>query len=269
LTAGAHLGALSERDRILSFIHGIEERSSTRIVPFRWGRAFFNDDFPRSWAHNFLLVEGAPVDFTAEGLAAEADRLHTAAGHAHRQVEVDDEATGRSLQTSFERFGWSVDRLLAMAHRRAPDRPLDPRGAEEVGFDAVRPALERFLGSAPYGDSPETIRQLVERTLITAQATDVRHFAARVDGVVASTCQLYSDGRTAQIEDVQTIEDYRGRGLARATVSLALAEARAAGHDLVFLVADYDDWPKQMYARLGFAPAARWFAFTRPAEYAD
>ena len=33
-----------------------------------------------------------------------------------------------------------------------------------------------------------------------------------------------------------------------------MAEARGAGHPLVFLVADDEDWPKELYGRLGFEP---------------
>ena len=36
------------------------------------------------------------------------------------------------------------------------------------------------------------------------------------------------------------------------------------GHELIFIVADDDDWPKDLYARLGFDPIGRAWAFTRP-----
>ena len=79
----------------------------------------------------------------------------------------------------------------------------------------------------------------------------------------SSTCGV----STAQIEDVGTLGGYRGRGLARAVVLRALAEAGAAGCDLVFLEADEDDWPKELYRRLGFEPIGRIFAFLRkPAD---
>jgi hypothetical protein len=32
----------------------------------------------------------------------------------------------------------------------------------------------------------------------------------------------------------------------------AREEARAMGHEFIFLVADARDWPKEMYGRLGF-----------------
>jgi predicted N-acetyltransferase YhbS len=44
----------------------------------------------------------------------------------------------------------------------------------------------------------------------------------------------------------------------------AVEEARRAGADLVFLVADDKDWPKQLYARLGFEPVGLAYKFIRP-----
>ena len=262
--ADAPADARDEIERIRSFVRGIEDRSATRVVPFRWGRALFNDDYPRSSAHNFLRVEADAADLDARGLIAEADRLHSEAGHNHRQVSVDSEAVAARVADGFKDAGWKIERLVAMVHRRAPNRGANASQVREVDFPTVRSALAEFYRRAPFGDSEETIRQLVERSLVTAQATDVRHFAVIIDGEVVSTCDLYSDGSTAQIEDVNTFEEFRGRGFARATVARALAEARAAGCDLVFLVADDDDWPKTLYSRMGFDPAARFYSFIRP-----
>ena len=86
----------------------------------------------------------------------------------------------------------------------------------------------------------------------------------RVDGEVASYCELYSDGSTAQIENVLTLERFRKRGLARATVSRALEDARSGDHSLVFLIADRDDWPKDLYAKLGFEEVGHVWEFVLP-----
>ena len=40
-------------------------------------------------------------------------------------------------------------------------------------------------------------------------------------------------------------------------VSAAVDAAVAAGHELVFLVADADDWPRDLYAKLGFREIGR------------
>jgi GNAT superfamily N-acetyltransferase len=57
---------------------------------------------------------------------------------------------------------------------------------------------------------------------------------------------------------------HRGRGHATAIVLRALEEARNGGHELTFLIADENDWPKELYARLGFGPIGRKFAFVKP-----
>jgi ribosomal protein S18 acetylase RimI-like enzyme len=80
----------------------------------------------------------------------------------------------------------------------------------------------------------------------------VRFFAVEVDGVVASYTDLYQDGADAQVEDVGTLPEHRGRGYATAVVLAAIAAARADGAEFVFLVADLDDWPKELYRKLGF-----------------
>jgi hypothetical protein len=46
-------------------------------------------------------------------------------------------------------------------------------------------------------------------------------------------------------------------------VLAAAAAARAARADLVWLAADADDWPQQLYAKLGFRPVGRTWQCTR------
>jgi predicted GNAT family acetyltransferase len=75
-----------------------------------------------------------------------------------------------------------------------------------------------------------------------------------VDGAVVSSCRLFSDGATAQIEDVSTLPEFRKRGYSRAVVSKAIGAALES-HDLVFLLAADDDWPRRWYERLGFEDA--------------
>jgi GNAT superfamily N-acetyltransferase len=101
--------------------------------------------------------------------------------------------------------------------------------------------------------------QLIDTARLMQEAIGARFFAARVSGEVASTCDLYSDGLTAQIEAVITLEQHRNKGLGRAVVLAALDVAQSEGHDFVFLIADDDDWPKELYTRLGFDPIGRTF----------
>ena len=66
---------------------------------------------------------------------------------------------------------------------------------------------------------------------------------------------------------MDTLEEFRGLGVARAVVLAAVEAARAAGAERVFIAADDDDWPKSLYERVGFDRIGRVWEFQRrPAE---
>jgi spore maturation protein CgeE len=108
------------------------------------------------------------------------------------------------------------------------------------------------------------VRQLVDYNRVVMEAIETRFFAARVDGALVSYCDLYSNGQTGQLEAVMTLEPYRDRGLARATVSRALEASRQAGNDLTLLLAHRDDWPQELYRKLGFDEVGFVYDFVRP-----
>jgi GNAT superfamily N-acetyltransferase len=265
---------MSDLRRALDFMTWVENRCSTRIEPWRWGKAVFNDDFPRVYDFNFLRIEGVPDDFDFTELMDQAFRLHTAAGHKHRKVVVEDEGMGRSLQTRFGSGGWDAAELLVMIYRGAGSAgPQGKRGgqAPSPGAEAVReislPELREVraasFAAGPVGRDPESMRQLLDKDAVYVSAANGRFVGALVDGRPVCSADLYSDGATAQIESVLTLEPYRKRGLATAVVDTALAMALDEGHDLVFLIADAGDWPKDMYARMGFQPVGICWDFTK------
>jgi predicted GNAT family acetyltransferase len=152
-----------------------------------------------------------------------------------------------------------------MALRRRRDRAPDAGLAREVDAATHRLAEAETIREEPYGRDEEVVGQLVGMRAALADAVPAaRYFVGAADGVDAAVTTLYSDGATAQVEDVATRRDYRRRGLARATVSAAIDAAVEMGHRFVFIVADDDDWPKELYGRLGFDPVGIAWAFTRP-----
>jgi ribosomal protein S18 acetylase RimI-like enzyme len=254
-----------ELRRAVAFEEALRERCAERIVPFRFGRAIFDDTFRSVWDLNVLRVD-EPRGATAEALAAEAERLQGGAGHQHRRVAVGDDEVGARLEAGFHGLGWESDRFVFMAWRGPGERGAGAAVVEEVDGDAQRPLRERVAALEPWADSEETVRMVLGSSRRVSQAGDARHFAVREDGEVVSAADLYSDGSTAQVEDVVTSPEHRGRGYASAVVLHAVEEALAGGHDFVFLVADDGDWPKELYARLGFVPIGRkWTFLKRPA----
>ncbi len=240
--------------RALAFEHRLQEDAAERIEPFRWGRAVFNDTFHRVYDLNALRVETPASGLTAGALAAEADRLHEAAGREHRRVVVPDRDLGERLAPGFRALGWEVRRFLFMGQLRRPDDPTVRAEVRELDETTHWEAKRWFMAGAPEAFDDLVVTQLLEKDRLKERIVDFRRFGVETDGRVVSVCELYSDGATGQVEDVSTQEPYRGRGYARSTVLTAVAAARGAGCDFVFLVADEDDWPKALYAKLGFDP---------------
>jgi ribosomal protein S18 acetylase RimI-like enzyme len=235
--------------RVIDFIRRFDERLVEEVVPARYGRALLTPSLPRVYYANHFSVD-LGADVAAVELVEELEPIFAARGLAHRKVSMDD-VLGDRLAPEFRRLGWKGEELLVMPHSGAmPD--VDTSRVDEVEPSQLEPIWAEGMRSSPDVLGDETVRQLMAAQHRRRLAVDVRYFAARADGEIASYCELFSDERTGQIESVMTLERFRGRGLAKAIVTHSLAESRTAGHDLTFLLAEADDWPKELYRKLGF-----------------
>ena len=249
-----------DRDRIEAYLRWREDATSTRIERSRFGTALFNDDFPSYIDGNLLRVEH-PADATAGQLVAESDRLYET--FAHRAIVVPDEAAGSRLAATFGGDGWEVDRLVYMVWRRDADRASDVR-VEECTLDEVYPLLLETNIQSHGGITRTAAEANVAIRRAFVDLTGARFFVARIDGALAGFCELYVHDGVAEIDDVHTLERFRRRGIARGVVGHAARNGRDAGADLVFLIAEEADWPKELYVKLGFDPVGRFWQFTKP-----
>ena len=246
--------------RIATALRWIADATSSRRVPSPLGTALYHDGFRERYDSNLLRVEGADGTTDAAEVAAECDRLFE--GYAHREIVVEDPRRGAAMAPWFGERGWRVDRLLTMALRARPDGRGDPHLAVELDPDeAIAFATEVQRESFP-GTAEEVVRTLAGFRRVLRERAGGRFFGVRVGDELAASCELYVHRDTAQIEDVNTLERFRGRGLARAVVLRAAGEARDAGADLVWLIADDNDWPKELYVKLGFVHVGGLWQFT-------
>ena len=242
---------------------GRADIAGTGSAPWRFGSAVFSEDLPLRHDSNYLLAEALDEPVTADDVIAEANAARRPNGAPYPVILLPDEASGARLAPDLAERGWRVQRFVVMAHRRPSDRQLGDAAVREVTADDLAPLRESSILAQPWG-SPEVARQLLAAKAVTASRVETRFFAAFADGEVASCTDLYLDPPVAQIEDVATAEQHRNRGRASSVVLRALAHARAAGCNFIFLVADDDDWPKDWYGKLGFDPIGRYFKFVRP-----
>jgi GNAT superfamily N-acetyltransferase len=246
---------VSEQERALAFMRGIDERASTQVVPFGFGTAYLHPELPDAWSRNFAWIDGPVPGERLGELLAEVDRIHSGAGLRHRRMVFGDEDTGMAVAATLRPHGWQAPHTRLLVHDgTAPPAAANERVREVDPLALARPTLE-FARAHPEVEDEQTAHQLLGAYGVVAGVIGERCFAALVDGSVVSYCRLYSDGATAQIEDVATLSKHRGRGYSSAVVRHAIAEA--AGHELTFVLALEDDWPRQWYERLGFRPLGR------------
>jgi ribosomal protein S18 acetylase RimI-like enzyme len=250
-----------ELERALAFCRELAVRCATRVQELSSGTAVANEGLPSVWDLNVVWLDTVPADVTAERLAEDVEAAQAAL--AHRKLIVADGAAGARLAEGFAALGWEVDVVLVMTATPPYDGEASPHTVIEVDEPGQRAYRDEWVREWPESSSDSVAAQLLAHKRIVADAVETRFFLGLADGEPASACELYVRDGIGQIEDVGTLTRYRGRGLARALVLHALGEARAAGCDLVFLLADGEDWPKNFYGRLGFVPVGRYFAFLR------
>ena len=232
------------------------DMSGTRVVDSPFGRAVYTDELPRRLDGNYLWVDRAAEP---EELVAEAARLE------RRLIFVPDPAIGDSLAPWFKQQGWRIDRHVVMAQLREPELEADLSLVREVDEPELREARKRVLANEPWA-SPQVLEQIFAAKELIGRRVRTRFFAVELDDEVVSYSDLYLDGADAQVEDVGTVPEQRGRGYAKAVVLGAIAEARQSSAEFVCLVADANDWPKELYRRLGFDEVGHYTKFFQPSE---
>jgi ribosomal protein S18 acetylase RimI-like enzyme len=230
------------------------DMGGSRTVASPYGRAVYTDEVPKRSDCNYLWIER---DGDPEELVAEAQRLE------RRLIFVPDPNLGERLAPWFVEHGWRIDRHLVMAQLREPETTADLSLVREFEEEALRPARRRLLEGYPWA-KPELVKQLFQAKALIGQRVTARFFGVPVDGEVVSYADLYVDGADAQVEDVGTLPEHRGKGYATAVILEAIEQARVSGADFVFLVADAEDWPKELYRKLGFDELGHYTKFFAP-----
>ena len=192
---------------------------------------------------------------SVDALVAFADEA--LAGLAHRRVDFDLVDAAEPLRAGFEAKGWRALRLLWMRHESpAPPGPDVP--VEEVPYDAVHD-LRVAWHREDFPDQDPSCYHAQAREV--ALRRDVQVLAVRERGTPVAFAQLERDAAAAEITQVYVHPEHRGGGRGTAMTRAAI-EAAGDVRDL-WIAADDENRPKQLYARLGFRPAWTAMEFQR------
>lgn len=243
-------------ERARDWLHARQAAVCDSAEPWAHGTVLRASRHPDYWDYNLVRVEHDP-GMDAEELAAVADG---ALGDArHRRVDVEDLDAGERLRPGFAALGWTSLHLVLMLHE-APVPAGETAPVDEVPYEAAQPLRlawhqEDFPGHEPSGYH--------EQAREVAMSRGVQVLVARgPDGEPVGFAQLERDGDAAEITQVFVHPAHRGGGLGTALTRAAI-EAAGDVADL-WIAADDEDRPKELYARLGFRPVWTLLELTRP-----
>ena len=177
---------------------------------------------------------------------------------------VEDDETAARIEPGMVEAGWKHERDVVMTLGQSlPDVAAD--GVRDATEEEILALMDRWFREEEGEKGEAVVAQLVEYAGREMRAFPERRFVLdRGDGPLGMSCLRRLDG-VAQVEDVFVVPEARGGGVGTALVAHAIREARAGDPELTFIVADADDRPRELYARLGFEAQTTFRSFWRPA----
>jgi GNAT superfamily N-acetyltransferase len=203
---------------------------------------------PQVWSLNHLALRHIPDPRTCLALA---DQLQSDLTFRHLHIGGGSSSLE---EDKFVREGWKVDREVYMVLARRPQTP-DSSDVVELTPDQVTSLMEEWIVEDHPGISRESSAQIEEASRREGRLWDESAFGiVDRDGRPVAMTKLRIRRGVAWVEDVFTSARARGQGYARRLVSHAMVLAADSDSSFAFIVADDNDWPKDLYASLGFQP---------------
>ena len=237
----------------LSFARETYARCADQVTEHPLGTVLRTPSLNEVWSLNAILVSDPPPGLDLATLEQAFDE-HLA-GARFASASLYDDAAAAPIEAAARERGWIVEHELFMVLTGEPERR---EGLPEVRVgteDEARPLMEMWIR--------QDFAKQGEGALLEVLEYGAREWRARpgatvlVAGDARATCVVWGEDGVAQVENVFTAPDARGRGYARALVTHAIDVARRLDPEVIFIVADDDNTPKELYARLGFSPAVR------------
>jgi GNAT superfamily N-acetyltransferase len=213
------------------------------IEPWEHGTVVRATRYPSYYDFNLVRLERDP-GLSAGELVAFADEA--LAGLEHRRIDFE---VGDAPRPELVARGWRCERVVWM-HHEVPAPPLGAVEVEEVPYDEVQDLRVAWYRE-DFPDQDPAAYHAAAREVAERRAVKV--LVAREGGVPIGFAQLERAGGGAEITQVYVHPDHRGAGRGTAMTRAAIEAARDV-EDL-WIVADDEGRPKELYARLGFRPA--------------
>jgi GNAT superfamily N-acetyltransferase len=240
---------------LASMFGAMVRRSAWRLAsswqPVEGGWSARTDSLPLVWTLNSLHLDACASVEVLERLAA---RYQGDLSYRHALVDGSVDA---EVETELIAGGWSVERDCVMAMNAMPPDLVRADVVIAEVIDLSEGELLELMEAWLLEEQPlldaERIGQVLEFCRREATAWTERRLGVRgATGEPLGVARLRIRDHVAWIEDVYVTRSARGAGVGRAIVTEAVRASFAGGCTTVVLAADADDWPRHLYATIGF-----------------
>jgi ribosomal protein S18 acetylase RimI-like enzyme len=241
-----------------------------RVRPTWWGAVVTDDRYPAIWDANYARVDSGGEDLDAADIEDELLPALAAVGSdVMHVVSFDPDASGSLLAELSTRGHRLTFDLVMDLEEPSTTATADDTVEELPPGDELweRVAASMALFGVEARAAVEQLRD-IERDVMAPAGK--RWFGVRDErGALASLGALLVLEGVGYVDNVATVPEARGQGLASAVTSRIMREAGAAGAAHVWLLADPDSPTVAMYERLGFRGAGRLAATRGPVPTRD
>ena len=221
---------------------------------------FRDDKLPDMHAFNCMLVKDNMNEDSIEDFVADSLNQAKLSGKDfltiifHPQIKIKD----RLIECLVD-MGFDIENNLY----------LEIEGSKADGFKANDECVVKIAST---NDGYEAARALDIKTCITkgiplefAQRKTLRKkevfqnpnkklylYLCYFENDVVGKCELHVKDEHAKIEDFEVLDKYQRRGFGTAILKRVISDAVGLGMKNIYLIADKDDTPREMYVKLGF-----------------
>lgn len=87
---------------------------------------------------------------------------------------------------------------------------------------------------------------------IKFQEPEVDTVVYKHNGIFLGSCELFFNKNIVKLEDLEVLQEYRNRGIGYSLLKSAISIAKSKNVDILYLIAEREDWITDYYLKRGF-----------------
>lgn len=221
---------------------------------------FYDDRLPGMYAFNCFLVkesmdENKVVEFVLDSLhKAKLANKEFLKILLHPKINVDDYLKAKFIENGFE-VKTNLYMRLGLENLNEFESNSDcvvKKARMDTDFNQVASLDIKTCVESGIPEDFANKKSVRKMAVYKSSDKNLNAYIASMGKVAVGKCELFLDNGYAKIEDFDVAHDYQRKGIGTSMLKMMVKDARELGAENIYLIADKDDTPKEMYLKFGF-----------------